>query len=198
MTYNRPMTLLLAAFFLFSGPARADVDPAATSADTTTLRIVEVVLKAPTTDIDPRLIGPFMAVDAQSLPRKLRRKTQAKQIEISTLLKLHDTKKAGNFVQPLEGCSEKNFVLPLEQAGLYATIGYEEINEDELKYVMDKTTCKEIDLGCRFSLKIFFKTGKDRRLMFYASDPIMALVAESRGKGGNGTRFFGVGITCMH
>lgn len=192
------MALFLASLFLFAVPARAVPPGVASSSDTATIDLVNYFLKVPTAEADPKFVPPFLAVDADSLPKKLRRKAFAKQVEIKALIKLHDEKKQGSFVSPLEGCSEKDFVLPLEQAGLYGGMGYEEIDEDELKYVMDRTKCDEIDLGCRFSLKIFFKKKKDRRLMFYAQDPIMALVAESRGKGGN-TRFFGgAGLGCMH
>ena len=62
---------------------------------------------------------------------------------------------------------------------------------------MDTTKCTEVDLGCRFTLKIFFQKKKDRVLMFYSKDPMMAKVAQSHG-GGGGTHFFGIGITCMH
>jgi hypothetical protein len=197
------MTALLAALLLTLPSSRAAaaepekaVAAAAAEANKTTIQLVEYFLKTPIPDANPKLIEPFLAVDTETLPKKLRLKARAKQVEISTILKLHDTKKAGSLIQPLEGCSEKDFVFPLAQADFYLGFGNEEVNEDELSYVKNKTKCTEIDLGCRFSLKIFFTKGKPRRLEFYGPDPIMALVAESH-KGGS-TNFFGSGLTCMH
>ena len=188
---------LLSVLLSFSSAARAGDKPAAleqATADKATVELVRYFLKVPAYEVDTKLVGRFLAVDAGTLPQKIRGKALAKQAEIRDLINIHDTKKAGSLIQPKEGCSEKDFVVPLEQAAFYA--GYEEVNEDELKYVKDKTKCTEIDLGCRFSLKIFFKKGKDRRLMFVPADPIMAVVAESH-KGGT-TNFFGMGFTCMH
>jgi hypothetical protein len=202
MNYNNGVKLLLAALLLAAAPSKAadpkpDAAAAPAEADATTLQVVDVVLKTPTSDVDPRLIDPFMAVKPESLPKKLRLKVQEKQIEISTLIRLHDTKKKGTLIQPAEGCDEKSFVLPLSQKGIYQAIQFVDVNEDELKYVMDTTKCTEVDLGCRFSLKIFYTKPKPRALMFHENDPIMALVAASHG-GGTGTHFFGMGLTCMH
>jgi hypothetical protein len=198
------MTALLLSVLLMTVPcARAGDSPTAealaaekASADKTTLDLVAYFLKVPTDEANPKLVDPFLAVDPETLPKKLRKKALAKQIEIRDLIKLHKTKKQGVLIQPDEGCSEKDFVFPLEQAGFYLGMGYEEVNEDEIEYVKTKTKCTEIDLGCRFTLKLFFKKGKDRRMMFVPQDPIMAIVAESH-KGGN-THFFGMGMTCMH
>lgn len=191
------MTLLLSMMLLLAGPSvGAETKDAAPAADKTTVELVQYFLKTPTSEANPKLIDPFLAVKTETLPKKLRGRAAAKQAEIGALLRLHDTKKGGSLVQPLEGCSEKDFVKPLSMAGFFSE-GYEEVTEDELKYVMDKTKCSEIDLGCRFSMLIFFEKKKDRILKFTAADPIMAVVAESRGKGG-GTHFFGMGITCMH
>jgi len=187
-------SLLLSALLLIAGPARAD-EPK--TADKTTIQLVEYFLKTPLEDANTKLVEPFLAVDPESLPKKLRMKAKGKQIEIRDLIKLHDTKKAGVLIQPKNDCSEKDFVSGLDELPFYRQLGYEEVNEDELEYVKNKTKCTEIDLGCRFSLHIFFKKGKDRRLFFVPSDPIMALVAESHGKGGS-TKFFGLGLTCMH
>ncbi|MBI3564015.1 MAG: hypothetical protein HY079_02325 [Elusimicrobia bacterium] len=167
------------------------------AAEKTTVQLVEYFLKVPTSEADPKLVNPFLAVDTQTLPKKLRKKALGKQIEIRNLIKLHETKKAGSILMPLEGCSEKDFVLPLNQASFYLGLGYEEVNEDELEYVKNKTKCTEVDLGCRFTMKLFFTKSKPRRMMFIPEDPIMAIVAESRGKGGS-TKFFGLGLTCMH
>lgn len=191
--------LLAAALVLFSGMASAADGKSATekSAGQTNLQLVEYFLTVPVADANPTLVEPFLAVDPASLPKTLRRKTEARQIEIRTLIKLHETKKKGSLIPTSEECTGKEMVLPLDRADFYASFGYEEVAEDELQYVMHKTQCTELDLGCRFSLKIFFKRKKPRRLMFYAADPIMALVAEYRGKAGS-TKFFGIGLTCMH
>ncbi|MFI5362849.1 MAG: hypothetical protein ACHQ49_12825 [Elusimicrobiota bacterium] len=192
------MGLLLAAFLMMGGPAMAadaKADAAAT-ADKGTIDLVNYFLKVDLADANTKLVDEFLAVKTDTLPKKLRGKAAAKQIEITALLRIHDVKKKGIFVQqPAQECNEKDFVKPLSMAGFF--YGYEVVNEDELKYVMDKTKCTEIDLGCRFSMLIFFEKKKDRVIKFNANDPIMALVAESHAGGGT-TKFFGMGFTCMH
>lgn len=183
---------------LLACPLRAaDAQKSSAAADQKTVELAEYFIKVPTAEANPKLVTPFLAVDVETLPKKIRRKTKAKQIEIQTLIKLHDTKKMGFIIQPMEGCTEKNFILPLEQASFFVTLGYEDIGEEELDFVKNKTKCTEVDLGCRFSFKIFYTKPHPRRLMFVATDPVMAIVAESRGKHGS-TNFFGAGFSCMH
>jgi hypothetical protein len=185
---------------LVSFAHRGWAEDKSTPTDKKTLEIAEYFIRTPTSQVSPKLVKSFLAIDSEALPKKMRDKVRAKQIKISTLVKLHDTKKMGILIQPMESCSEKDFVLPLSQAAFYLALGYEEIDEDSLKFVEEKTKCNEIDLGCRFSLKIFYTkaSGKPRRLAFYQADPIMAMVAESKGKSATGTRFFGMGMTCLH
>ena len=193
------MTLILSALLLLGGSAGAAAGAGdAGTADKTTVDIVEYFLKTPTSEANPKLIDPFMAVNAETLPKKLRAKAEGKQIEIRALIRLHDAKKKGKFIPPPTGdCSEKDFVLPLSKVGIYKSIGYEEIDEKELDYVMSFTNCTEIDLGCRFTMKIFFDKKKPRRLMFHQNDPIMGVVAASHGVGG-GSHLFGSGLSCLH
>lgn len=169
----------------------------AATADKATLALVEYFLKTPTSQADPKLVDRFLAVKADDLPPKLRRKVDAKQVEIRVLIRLHDTKKMGVLIQPAEACGPKDFIKPLEIAPFFSLPTFETVTEDELKYVRDKTQCTEIDLGCRFSMLIFFKEKKPRIVRFAAADPIMDIVAEARGRGG-GTKFFGAGFSCMH
>lgn len=187
------ITAILAV--LLAAPARAAGAPK--TADKTTIQVVEYMLKTPPEDADPKLASAFLAVDTSTLPPKLQKKAAAKQVQINALVRLHDTKKLGTFIQPAAGCSERDFVKGLEMSSYFPFPSYETVTEDELSYVMKKTKCTEIDLGCRFSMLIFFKKGKDRVIKFAAADPIMAVVAESRGKGGT-TQFFGLGLTCLH
>jgi hypothetical protein len=204
MNYNKRMGFLLAALLL-AGPARAAEPKAgAASADKTgtadksTIELVNYFLKVDLADANSKLIDPFLAVKTETLPKRLQGKAAAKQIEISALLRVHDIKKKGIFVQPTtEACSETSFVKPLAMAGMFPDPGYATVTEDELKYVMDQTKCSEEDLGCRFSMLIFFEKKKDRIVKFNAVDPIMAKVAEYRGKGGS-THFFGMGYSCLH
>ena len=207
MTYNNDMALLLAAFLLLAGPARAaDSKPGASTsagapaaksveADKNTIDLVNYFLKVDLAEASPKLVDPFLAVQIETLPKKMQRKAEARQIEVAALVRLHDTKKKGSLIQPAQDCNEKDFVKPLSLAGAFSA--YEEVTEDELRYVQDKTKCTEIDLGCRFSMLIFFEKKKDRIVKFNAMDPIMAKVAEFRGHGGT-SHLFGMGYSCMH
>jgi hypothetical protein len=192
------MLFLVSTLLLLSGPARAAA-PAETSveADTQTIALVNYFLKVPLADASPKLVEPFLKVKIDTLPKKLQRKAEAKQTEVSAIVRLHDTRKAGFIVTPAENCGPADFIKPLSLASAFPLPTYEEVTEDELKYVMDSTKCTEIDLGCKFSMLIFFEKKKDRIIKFNATDPIMAKVAEFRGHGGT-THFFGGGMSCMH
>lgn len=190
------MTAVAALLLILAGRVRAqDKAPEAAPADKRTVELVQYFLKVPTAEASPKLIDPFLAVNTDTLPEKLRGKAAAKQVEINALLRLHERKKAGSLVYPAEGCTETSFVKPLNTAGFFPN--YEDVTEDELAFVMKRTKCTEIDLGCRFSLLIFFQKGKPRIMKFAAADPIMAIVAESHNGGGT-SQLFGLGITCEH
>jgi hypothetical protein len=98
-------------------------------------------------------------------------------------------------------CRLETFVYPTKAEPYITAFGFTPITEDDERCVMERTTCKEIDLGCQFSLHIFWDKGskKDRRLYFLAADPIMAIVGQCRGKGGGQSKFFGGGtLSCLH
>ena len=170
----------------------------------TRIKIAEYMLRTPMNEASPTLIEPFLALDPETLPKRLREKGRAKQLEIRMLLKLHDTKKKGSVLQPVEGCTISTFLRSVKDIPLYQMMGFGEITEDEEKEVMDRTLCREIDLGCHFSLMIFHDAGskKPRRLFLHGNDPMMSIVALARDKvkraiGGN--CYFGVrGVSCMH
>lgn len=206
MNYNNTMLGLLAASVLLAAPARA-ADPkaetapagAAATADKMTLELADYFLKVPTSEANPKLVDAFLAIDAQTLPKGLRVRTQAKQLEIQTLLHVHDVEKAGVFVQPADGnATAASFVRPLRDMNVYALAGYVEMDEDSEEYIMGKTKCTEIDLGTKFTLMIFHDRGKPRKLMLHTKDPLQPLIAEHKGKGGGTTHFFGLGYTCQH
>ncbi|HXS99539.1 MAG TPA: hypothetical protein VN915_02590 [Elusimicrobiota bacterium] len=195
------MGFLLAALLFAAVPSRAAEakSDAAATADKTTIELVNYFLKVDLSEANPKLIDPFLAVKTETLPKKLQRKAAAKQTEIAALLRIHDIKKKGIFVQSTgQACDEASFIKPLSLASAFPSpLPYEEVTEDELKCVMEQTKCTEIDLGCRFSMLIFFEKKKDRIIKFNASDPIMAIVAGCRGAGGT-SHFFGMNYTCMH
>lgn len=193
----------LIACLSLSGAAAAENRKPSRPDEKTQIKIAEYMLKTPMNEASPALVEPFLALDSETLPKRLREKARAKQLEIKTLLKLHDTKKKGSVLQPVEGCTVSSFLKPTKDIPLYRMMGFEEIFEDEEKEVMERTLCREVDLGCHFSLMIFYDAGskKPRRLFLHGNDPMMTLVAVARNKGkatigGNG--YFGIGgVSCM-
>ncbi len=82
---------LLGLLLILSHSAMAeDKKPDGAPADKTTLELVQYFLKVPTAEANSKLIEPFLAVKPETLPKKLRGKTAAKQAEISALLRLHN------------------------------------------------------------------------------------------------------------
>ncbi len=184
--------------------AATEVKKPAGPDEKTKIKIVEYMFKTPLDQASPAVVGPFLELDAETLPKGLRAKARAKQLDVRTLFKLHDTKKKGSVIPVLEGCTASSFVKPMKEIPAYQMAGYQEITEDEEKGVMERTLCKEVDLGCHFSLIVF--TDPDpkipRRLFMHGNDPMMTMVAATRAKskasiGGNG--YFGIGgVSCMH
>ncbi len=195
MNYNNAR-MTTAWIFLLAMSARAAA-PASVSADSATVKLAEYFVRTPVPDENPHLVEPFLAVNADTLPARLREKALARQLELRSLLRLHDTKKKGNWLQPASDCDMHSFIKHFHDMPAYQMAGYVPITEDEEKYIMGKTHCTELDMGCQFTLTIFYDKGRPRRLMLHMNDPLDALAAESHHPGGQ-TNFFGVGLTCAH
>lgn len=186
------MNALALVLLLLAAPAGA-VDPALER------QIVDTVIKVPTDAVDPRLIEPFLAVDPAAHPKAKRQKIRAKQIELRTLLKLHDTKKKGGILSPVPACTREKGFRPTSDLPAYRVAGFVDIEETERDELEKQTLCTEDDMVCQFSLTIFQDKGskKPRLLTLNGKDPLMALVGAMRGKAGGQTKFFGAGgITC--
>lgn len=165
--------------------------------------MVKAFVKMPTDSLPPGSIDRFMAVEAQALPKDLRRPFEAKKLELQSLRDIALAKKRGFVRMP-----EKDCAIPKERENreidLLLLAGFLPIDEDEESFLMDKTKCTEHDLMCEFSLLIALeKKGKKtyRRYFLHSKDPLMAYVGEYRasGKVGGSTNFFGrVPPNCVH
>lgn len=180
------MRLLLVFLCLASVPSRAEDEASK-------IKLVEYILKTPTSDADPNLVAPFMDLDADALPKKLRAKAKAKQLEIKSLVKISKGKKKGPFRYP-EACQAKRYG-PEGIQVMSMILGNQEVEPEEVEYVMAKTSCTEEQLICEFTLNVVVIPRKDKspQIKFYLmeSDPLMALVAEKRGGGGSaGNKYF--------
>ena len=191
------MTLLLAAWMACAVPVcAAEIDAE------TDRQIVEYVLKTPTPDLDPKLAGRFLALDAAAMPTKKREKARAKQMELQTLLKISKgEKKSGIRWISAGSCTAKRYT-PAD-IGPLLMAGFLEVEEDAVDYVDKKTNCTEDDLICEFTLSVVLVPRKKgpplKRYLLHSHDPINALMAEYRGGAGGQTNFFGRGVfTCNH
>lgn len=172
---------------------------AATPAKKADIELAEYMLKVELSEASPSAVGPFLALDPEGLPKRLRRGVRARQLEVRGYVKLHQTKKKGGILQPAEDCGPNSYIKPTRDLPLYQQAGWtEEITEAEEDQVMEYTRCQEPDLGCLFTMMVFKDAGSKvpRRLFFMGSDPIIMLVVSSRKKtlGGN---YFGTGLSCL-
>ncbi|MDD5301892.1 MAG: hypothetical protein PHS14_02200 [Elusimicrobia bacterium] len=161
--------------------------------EATRIKIAEYMLKTPMDEADPTLVSGFMKLDTAALPKKLRDKARAKQMEIDAIVKIHKGKKKGPFRFPT-ACQPKRYG-PEGVRIMGLIIGNEEIAYEEEEYVELKTGCTEDQLMCEFSLNVVViprpGTSPLRRYYLMAADPIMALVAEKRGGGASaGNQYF--------
>lgn len=180
---NLVLAALLAAPAL--GAAKLDAD---------TLAMVRVFLKMPTENLPPDNIDRFLAVDADALPKKLRKPFLAKRLELYTFRQLAEGKKRGPYRAPGHDCAR-----PQEAAGntvgILLMAGYEKITPAEELYLEKKTECTEMQLMCEFTLQLII-SGKgrnaDRQYLLHVKDPLMAYLGEYRaGAKNNPTNFFG-------
>jgi hypothetical protein len=165
------------------------------------VKLARYVLDTPTADAEPALVKRFLDLDPSRLPKKMRGDAATKQLEIKTLVKLHDTKKKGGILNPVPGCNSSSGIRKTADIPAYQFIGYGEIFEEERAEVEKRTLCNEDDMVCQFSLVIFHDGNPKipRRLFMHGQDPLMGIIAASRGKAGGQTNFFGSGaITCAH
>jgi hypothetical protein len=160
--------------------------------------LVQAVLKTPTAELLPDLIPEFLAVDPAVLPPKLRRPFAAKRLELYTLKQIADGRKKGGVRMPEADCS-----IPKEakgdSIGVLKMAGYEEISDEEEKFVEKETKCTEHDLMCEFSLQIVMeRMGKAQETRHYyflhTRDPLFGVVAQYRQGHSGQTHFFGLGV----
>lgn len=162
--------------------------------EATELKLVEYILKTPTSEANPALVAPFMRLDTAKLPKKLRDKAKAKQLEIEGAVKIFKGKKKGPFRYP-EACVIKRYEGSEGIRIMGLIIGNVEIETEEEEYIEKKANCTEDQLLCEFSLNIVLIKRKDKpplkRYYLLDTDPLMAFVAEKRGGGAsNGNRYF--------
>jgi len=166
----------------------------AAALDQDTLEMVKAFVKMPTEDLPVGHIPKFLAVDPRALPAGLRQSFAAKRLELYTLKHVAEGKKKGGVRMPEENCSA-----PGEAEGQSLKVmrlaGFEEISDDEERFVKEKTNCTEHDLMCEFTLKVLLnKRSARRRLFLHMKDPLFALVGQYRETGRlRQTKFFGIG-----
>lgn len=160
----------------------------------TRIKVAEYMLKTPMNEANPTVVAGFMKLDTSTLPKKLRDKARAKQMEIDSVVKIHKGKKKGPFRFPA-ACEIKRYEGPEGIRIMGMIQGNEEIEGEEEEYIERKTNCSEDQLMCEFSLNIVIMKRKDKpplkRYFMMSQDPLMALVAEKRGGGGSaGNQYF--------
>ena len=163
---------------------------------------MELFLKADTAELPPEQIPRFLSVPPASLPSKLRERCQAKQSELKALMRLSKSKKKG----PLKrlGVEEKAECRIEEGSALYIqtllSFGFDEIYEDEEKFLMERTRCEECELQEESSLTLVLVPAKKKgerpfkRMFMSMNDPFHAIIAAYRKKAGAQTDFFSMGF----
>ena len=206
------LCLTLAAFAAGAGKAaskaseaalpRGSPRSAAPKADKETVEFVGLFLKSETSSLPPEGIPKFLAVDPASLPSFLRVKCRAKQTELRALMRISQGKKKA----PLRRISsEEKARCSTEEGGkqyidALRAFGFDEIYDDEERFLMDRTRCTECELQEESSFVIVAvppkKKGElpERRLFMSQNDPFFAIITAYRKKSGGQTDFFSIGF----
>ncbi|MBI3551091.1 MAG: hypothetical protein HY077_01120 [Elusimicrobia bacterium] len=181
---------LILALALLPGPAGA------AEAAKDTIQMVEYFLKTPIADLPAGSVEQFLAVDPESLPKKLRERYKGRRLELYTLKRVAQGKKKGTLRTPEPDCDAPKDAKSGE-IGVLKAAGYEELFETDLVCIERESKCTPHDLMCEFTLQIFVeKKGKKKisRFFMYKSDVMMGIVAVCRDevRVGKQTNFFGV------
>lgn len=188
------MRALVLAAFLLPAPA-GEPRPAA---DATTIKLVEHVLKTPTSDLDPTLARAFLKLDVGALPARLRTKARVKRLELNSLIAVSSGRKKGSirFIGA-EGCVPPK-PTPADIPFMVSAGGFVEVQEWALAEASAQTECSEQDLQCEFTLHIVdMPKGRKppRRYFFQERDPMLAIVQmKEKNIEGKQTHFFGAGF----
>jgi len=192
------ISFLILALGLSPLMAADEAKPAPSPADADTVKMVEFFIKAPVSDLPADHIQDFMAVDPDTLPKKLVEPFKGKRLELYTLKQEAAGKKRGVYRMPEKDCEITKDAKSDDLAALKFA-GYQEITDDEEKCVEEHTKCNEHDMLCEFSLQIAVETivlknkkkTRIRHLFLHQNDVLMGVVAECREGVGGQTNFFG-------
>ncbi|HVE11822.1 MAG TPA: hypothetical protein VNI01_00390 [Elusimicrobiota bacterium] len=194
------MPLILAALLAASAAAApAKAPPKVPPADADTVKLVEYVLRTPTNELAPETVPPFLEIDPASLPERLRDRYSGKRVELETLAKLSEGKKKP-FIRRLGNDAEARCDYEEDDGrklGIYRSVGFEEIYEDEVVKLSDRTKCTTCEMQEEFTLRMLIVKKKGEKqptkhYLLHAKDPLFAIVGAIRQGIGTGTNFFGV------
>jgi len=198
---------IAAALILTAGFAAAE----SVTADTETIRLVELFVNAQTSDLPPEKVPDFLAVDPKTLPAKLRTSWLVKREELLALKKISDGTKKPPIRRIDVPPPAARDCLPLEGAAADAVLrsaGYSDVEEDEVQFIMEQTKCTECELMVEFTLEKALKRTKGKKggatartyYFLHPKDPLWTLVGAYRAGNRNpfGTAFFGIGHPHCH
>ena len=192
MTCAALLILLLAA----PPPGRAEV-----LSSSSTVNMVKFFLKTATAELPAQAIPDFLAVDAKTLPSKLRAPYRGKREELLALKKIADGRNSGLFRRMGKTDDPACEDLPLEQAVILAKAGFMEIDAQAVPFVMKETECSECELQYEFTMRRVLVPAKKNgakpgfRYFLHEKDPLHVLIGvyQNGGKSAFGTNFFGGG-----
>lgn len=204
-----PLAAALAAA-LACLPARLAAAPGAVkpeaveAAGPETLLLVERFVSDKAVELPRETVARLMELDPKSLPVGLRAKFQARRLQLRAHWNQENGIKKGFFRRagndaPARCAFEEGSE---EAVAMLRRMGFEQISEDEERYLMQKTKCSECELTEEYTLTMYFvppkkKKQKTLRYLFLSqADPLMALLAAYRsGSTTGGTNFFGTGFS---
>ncbi len=169
------------------------------TADPDDVKLVQLFLKTPTSDLPQEAVPHFLEIDPESLPKKLQEPYKGKRLELYTLKQMSDNKRQKGMIRsPSPTCDVVGEAKSQDIRALLMA-GYVEIEGDDVACLMKKTHCTEHGLMCEFSLQIVEQKKKGRRYFLYGNDPLMIFLAECRPgaeKHGNSNFFSAMKPSC--
>lgn len=175
--------------------------------------VVREVLGTPTSQLEPGKVEAFMAVNPQFLPAELQAPYARKRKELASLGNNFSYPDLSSVIQQVDPqaqarADQARITVPkTDDPAVFVKQGWDELLQDENKWLLKATQCTEDQLSNQFLYKVAYETrrfkdqnGKWRktkiaRWFVHRNDPLDALVTRYRQLGGTatigGTGFFG-------
>ncbi|MDE2313553.1 MAG: hypothetical protein KGL04_05215 [Elusimicrobia bacterium] len=147
--------------------------------------MVEKFLQTPVPQLPPEEIEPFITINPDTLPKRLRAPYLAKRIELETLRRAYEAKTVGQHGKPRSGAACGDVIPGGAALARQMSKNLFKISPLEEAWLMRGTRCTQRELMCDFTLTVVYrkkrrKTPSAQWYFLNPEDPLVIFVSEKR------------------